>query len=102
MYDIIKHDNYICIRPESNIDSVTAFEFQDTVLSNIYKLKPKIIIIDFIKISHIDSIVCGVILHLFQKLAINNIFFEITNVSKEVFNLFSTMRLNRLFKINCY
>lgn len=102
MYDIIKHNNYVCITPELDINSVTASYFKDTVLSNVYNLNSKIVIIDFSRIKQIDSIGCGIIIYLFKKLYSNNILLEITNVSKEIFDLFKTVRLDRLIKINCY
>lgn len=102
MYDIIKYDNYVYIKPESNIDSVTASNFKDTILSIIHEIKYKTIIIDFSKITYIDSIGCGVIIYLFNKLHLNDVLLEITNASKDIFNLFSTVRLNRLIKINTY
>jgi len=102
MYDIIKHDNYVCIKPELDINSVTASDFKDTMLSNIHNLNSKTIIVDFSRIQKIDSVGCGVLIYLFKKFHSNNILLEITNVSKDIFRLFSTMRLNKMIKINCY
>lgn len=102
MYDIIKHNNYVCVRPELDINSVTASDFKDTVLSNVHDLNSKTVIVDFSRIKQIDSIGCGIIIHLFKKLYSNNILLEITNVSKEIFNLFKAVRLDRMIKINCY
>jgi len=102
MYDIIKHNNYVCIRPELDIDSVTAADFKDAVLSNIHNLNSKTVIVDFSRIKQIDSVGCGILIHLFKKLYSNNILLEITNVSKDILRLFSTMRLDKMIKINCY
>lgn len=102
MYEIIKYDNYVHIKPISNIDNITASTFKNIVLSTIYETNYKTVIIDFSYITKIDSIGCGIILDLYKKLKLKNKIIELINVSQSILNLLYTMRLNKSIKINSY
>ncbi len=96
--EIIEQEKKIYILPKTDLTASTAKTFKDELISQIEKY-PVELVIDLSDVKMIDSTGLGVIIAAFNSLKKNDGTLIIENASKEVHNIFITMRLDKHFSI---
>ncbi len=98
MSEVIREKDYTIIRPGTSVVASMAESFKQELLSTINTYEGKLII-DLAGVDMVDSIGLGVIIAAHNTLTQKESLLEIINVSEDIYGLFSTMRLNRRFKV---
>jgi len=100
MSEIIKHDDEIIVSPGKDIVASIAAELKAELLS-IVQDAPATVTINLDGVEMVDSIGIGVIIAAHNSLQKNGKALRIINTSKEIFDLFSAMRLDKHFPVAC-
>ncbi len=98
MSDIIKEENRIIIKPGHNLVASIANSFRSELHSLIQE-SPQELTIDLSGVEIVDSVGIGIIIATHNSLNKIGGKLKITNISKNTYDLFVTMRLNRHFTI---
>lgn len=98
MSEIVRDGDRTVVRPGIDIVASMAEDFKRELLSAINEYTGDFVI-DLKGVRMVDSVGIGVIITTHNTLAQAGRNLKIINVSKDVFGLFSTMRLNRRFTI---
>jgi len=98
MSGVIQEGNKTVIIPAMSIVASMAEDFKKELLSAIHTYDGNLVI-DLAGVDMVDSVGLGVIIAAHNTLTQKGSTLEIINVSNDIYGLFSTMRLNRRFKI---
>ncbi len=98
MSEIIKDGDKVIVKPGQDVVASMANEFR-TELHSIIKDTPDLIQIDLNDVEMVDSVGIGVIIATHNSINKAGGTLKVTNVSKDIFSLFTTMRLNRHFDV---
>ena len=98
MNKIIKEGDKTIVRPGMDVVASMAEDFKNELLSIITESEGKIVI-DLAGVDMVDSIGIGVIIAAHNTLNQAARKLKVVNVSKDIYGLFSTMRLNRRFTV---
>ncbi len=98
MSEIIREKNKTIVRPAMDIVASMAEDFKNELLSAINDCEEKLVI-DLAGVEMVDSLGIGVIIAAHNTLTQQGKQLKVINVSKDIFGLFSTMRLNRRFTV---
>ena len=98
MSKVIKEDGRVMVKPEKDVvaSMVNAFRSE---LHALVQEQPTEMIIDMSGVNMVDSVGIGVIIATYNSLNKTGGKFALTNVSKDIFSLLSTMRLDQHFSI---
>ena len=95
---IEKDNNIYIVAPGRSIVASMTDEFRDE-LQTLVQEQPEQIVIDMSGVEMVDSVGIGVMIAVHNSLSKNDGTLKIINVTKNIFNLFSTMRLDRHFSV---
>ncbi len=98
MSEIVKQDNQTIIKPGVDIVASMAEEFKNELLSIINESSGELVI-DLQGVEMVDSVGIGVIIASHNTLKQKERQLKIINVAKDVYGLFTTMRLNQRFTV---
>jgi anti-anti-sigma factor len=98
MSEIIKDGDKATIKPGIDIVASMAEDFKNELLSAINDSKEDFTI-DLAGVEMVDSVGIGVIIAAHNTLNQSNRSLKVINVIKDVYGLFTTMRLNRRFDV---
>ncbi len=98
MSEITKNENQILVKPGQDVVASMANEFRSE-LHNLVQESPEIIIIDLDGVEMVDSVGIGVMIATHNSLNKAGGELKVTNVAKDIFSLFCTMRLDRHFTV---
>ena len=98
MSEIVRDGDMTVVRPGIDIVASMAEDFKRELISAIND-NPGDFVIDLAGVEMVDSVGIGVIIATHNTLEQVGRSLKVINVSKDVFGLFSTMRLNRRFTI---
>ncbi|ACN13552.1 predicted anti-sigma factor antagonist RsbV (Anti-anti-sigma-B factor) [Desulforapulum autotrophicum HRM2] len=98
MSEIVRDGDTTVVRPGIDIVASMAEDFKRELFSAIND-NPGDLVIDLAGVEMVDSVGIGVIIATHNTLEQAGRTLKVINVSKDVFGLFSTMRLNRRFTI---
>lgn len=98
MSEIVNQDNQTIIKPGVDIVASMAEEFKTELLSVINESSAEVVI-DLTGVEMVDSVGIGVIIAAHNSLSQSDRKLKVINVAKDVYGLFSTMRLNRRFTV---
>jgi len=100
MSEIVNQGDQTIIKPGMDIVASMAEDFKAELLSAIdASLDSATLVIDLESVEMVDSIGIGVIIAAHNTLTQSDRKLKVINVSKDVYGLFTTMRLNRRFTI---
>ncbi len=98
MSEIVNEAGQTIIRPGTDVVASMAEGFKNDLLSAINS-SDGIIVIDLEGVEMVDSVGIGVIIASHNSLSQAERELKVINVTKDVYSLFTTMRLNRRFTI---
>ncbi|MCP3943420.1 MAG: STAS domain-containing protein [Desulfobacteraceae bacterium] len=98
MSEIVKEADQTIIRPGVDVVASMAETFKEELLSAINS-SDGVIVIDLDGVQMVDSVGIGVILAAHNTLNQADRKLKVINVTKDVYGLFTTMRLNRRFTV---
>ncbi|MBF0232730.1 MAG: STAS domain-containing protein [Desulfamplus sp.] len=98
MSEVIREGDSTIIIPGMSVVASMAEDFKKELLSAIHTHDGNLVI-DLAGVDMVDSVGLGVIIAAHNTLIQKGNTLEIINVSNDIYGLFSTMRLNRRFKI---
>ncbi len=98
MSEIVKQDNQAIIKPDVDIVVSMADDFKNELLSTIDESSGELVI-DLQGVEMVDSVGIGVIIATHNTLKQKERQLKIINVGKNVYGLFTTMRLHQRFTI---
>ncbi|MBF0113094.1 MAG: STAS domain-containing protein [Desulfamplus sp.] len=98
MSQVIRDGENTIVIPGMSIVASMAEDFKKELLTAIHTHRGKLII-DLAGVDMVDSVGLGVIIAAHNTLIQKGETLEIINVSNDIYGLFTTMRLNRRFKI---
>ncbi|MEA1967938.1 MAG: STAS domain-containing protein [Thermodesulfobacteriota bacterium] len=98
MSEIVREGDVTVIKPGIDIVASMAEDFKNELLSAIDEYEGKIVI-DLAGVEMVDSVGIGVVIAAHNTLSQAGRTLKVINVVKDVFGLFSTMRLNRRFTV---
>ncbi len=98
MSEIVKDGNTATIKPGIDIVATMAEDFKNELLTAINDSKEDFYI-DLTGVEMVDSVGIGVIIAAHNTLSQADRNLIVINVVKDVYGLFTTMRLNRRFKV---
>ena len=98
MNKIIKEGDTTIVRPDMDVVASMAEDFKNELLSIITESEGQLVI-DLAGVEMVDSIGIGVVMAAYNTLSRAGRRLKIVNVSKDIYGLFSTMRLNRRFTV---
>ncbi len=98
MSEIIRSEEEVVVIPGQDVVASMANEFRSE-LQSIIQEAPQKIIIDLNGVEMVDSVGIGVMIATHNSLNKVGGELKVTNVAKDIFNLFSTMRLDRHFTV---
>ncbi|MBA3008787.1 MAG: STAS domain-containing protein [Proteobacteria bacterium] len=98
MSEIVNEADQTIIRPGTDIVASMAEAFKDELLSAINSSSGTVVI-DLIGVEMVDSVGIGVIIASHNTLNQSARKLKVINVKKDVYGLFTTMRLNRRFTV---
>ncbi|MBF0102685.1 MAG: STAS domain-containing protein [Desulfobacterales bacterium] len=98
MSEIIKKDGQGIIRPGRDVVASMANEFKSEINTLIQESSGDIVI-DLKGVEMVDSVGIGVIIATHNSLNRLGRKLKVTNISKDIYGLFSTMRLDRHFTV---
>ena len=98
MSEIVNQENETIIKPGQDVVASMAEEFKSELLSIINDSSNEVVI-DLAGVEMVDSVGIGVIIAAHNTLNQSDRKLKVINVSKDVYGLFTTMRLNRRFTV---
>ncbi len=98
MSEILKEGDKVTVKPGKDVVASMANEFRDE-LHAIIKESPKELAIDLTGVEMVDSVGIGVLIATHNSLNKAGGVLKVTNVAKDIFGLFTTMRLDRHFTV---
>ena len=98
MSEIIKEENKATIKLDNDMVASTAESIKKELTSMIADTTGGITI-DFSGVEMVDSVGIGIIIATYNTIKDAKRPFEVVNVSKDIFALFKTMRLNKHFTV---
>ena len=98
MSEIIKKNDETIVKPAMDIVASMAEDFKSELLSAIDGCEDKLVV-DLAGVEMVDSVGLGVIIAAHNTLSQKGKKLKVINVSKDIFGLFNTMRLNRRFTV---
>jgi anti-anti-sigma factor len=98
MSEIVNEAGQTIVRPGTDVVASMAEAFKDDLLSAINS-SDGIIVIDLEGVEMVDSVGIGVIIASHNTLNQADRKLKVINVTKDVYGLFTTMRLNRRFTV---
>ena len=98
MSEVVREGDMTVIKPGMDIVASMAEDFKNELLSAIDEYEGKVVI-DLAEVEMVDSVGIGVIIAAHNTLSQAGRTLKVINVVKDVFGLFSTMRLNRRFTV---
>lgn len=98
MSEIVKQGDQTIIKPGIDVVASMAEDFKGELLSAINDSSGEIVI-DLTGVDMVDSVGIGVIIAAHNTLNQSDRKLKVINVNKDVYGLFSTMRLNRRFTV---
>ncbi len=98
MSEIVNKADQTIIRPDMDIVASTAETFKAEILSAIDSSRDEVVI-DLTGVEMVDSVGIGVIIAAHNTLSQSGRKLEVVNVTQDIYNLFTTMRLNRRFTV---
>ncbi|MCD4743578.1 MAG: STAS domain-containing protein [Desulfobacteraceae bacterium] len=98
MSELIKDGDQATIKPGIDVVASMAEDFKNELLSAINDSKEDFII-DLESVEMVDSVGIGVIIAAHNTLSQDGRDLKVINVIKDVYGLFTTMRLNRRFSV---
>jgi anti-sigma B factor antagonist len=98
MSGIVNKGDQTIIRPGTDVVASMAETFKGELLSAINSSRGELII-DLAGVEMVDSVGIGVIISAHNTLHQSGRKLEVINVTKDVYSLFTTMRLNRRFTV---
>ena len=98
MSEIVNDGNQTIIKPGTDVVASMAEKFKGELLSAINSSKGEIVI-DLQGVEMVDSVGIGVIIASHNSLSQNGRTLKVINVTKDIYGLFATMRLNRRFTV---
>ena len=98
MSEIVNQENATIIKPGQDVVASMAEEFKSELLSVINDSSNEVVI-DLAGVEMVDSVGIGVIIAAHNTLNQSDRKLKVINVSKDVYGLFTTMRLNRRFTV---
>ncbi len=98
MSEIVKDGDKTLIKPGKDVVASMAEEFKTELLNTINDSEGKLIL-DLSGVDMVDSVGIGVIIATHNSLNQAGRKMKVVNVSKDVYGLFTTMRLNRRFTV---
>lgn len=98
MSEIVNDGDQTIIKPGTDVVASMAEEFKGELLSAINSSEGEVVI-DLQGVEMVDSVGIGVIIASHNSLSQNGRTLKVINVTKDIYGLFSTMRLNRRFTV---
>ena len=98
MSEIVNDGDQTIIKPGTDVVASMAEKFKGELLSAINSSKGEIVI-DLQGVEMVDSVGIGVIIASHNSLSQNGRTLKVINVTKDIYGLFATMRLNRRFTV---
>ena len=98
MSTITKDDGRVVVKPEKDVVASMVNDFRSE-LHSLVQEQPIEMIIDMDGVNMVDSVGIGVIIATFNSLNKTGGKFKLSNVSSDIFSLFSTMRLDQHFSV---
>ena len=98
MSEIVRKGDVTIVQPGKDVVASMAEDFKKDLLSAINTYEGKVVI-DLAGVEMVDSVGIGVIIAAHNTLSQAGRSLKVINVVKDVFGLFSTMRLNRRFTV---
>jgi len=98
MSEIVKQENQTIIKPGMDVVASMAEDFKSELLSVITESSSEVVI-DLEGVEMVDSVGIGVIIAAHNTLKQSDRNLSVINVAKDVYGLFTTMRLNRRFTV---
>ncbi len=98
MSEIIKEGDKVIVKPGKDVVASMANEFR-AELHSLLQESPKEIQIDLSGVDMVDSVGIGVMIATHNSINKSGGTLSITNVAKDIYSLFTTMRLNRHFTV---
>jgi len=98
MSEIVNEENQTIIKPGTDVIASMAETFKGELLS-VINASQGIVVIDLAGVEMVDSVGIGVIIAAHNTLNQSGRELKVVNVTKDIFGLFSTMRLNRRFTV---
>ena len=98
MSEIVNKGDQTIIKPGMDVVASMAEDFKTELLSVISESSDEVVI-DLIGVDMVDSVGIGVIIAAHNTLNQSDRKLKVINVAKDVYGLFTTMRLNRRFTI---
>ncbi len=98
MSEIVNDGDQTIIKPSTDVVASMAEEFKGELLSAINSSEGEVVI-DLQGVEMVDSVGIGVIIASHNSLSQNGRTLKVINVTKDIYGLFSTMRLNRRFTV---
>ncbi|MFO7750278.1 MAG: STAS domain-containing protein [Desulfobacteraceae bacterium] len=98
MSEIVRKGDVTIVRPGKDVVASMAEDFKNELLTAINTYEGEVVI-DLAGVEMVDSVGIGVIIAAHNTLNQAGRSLKVINVVKDVFGLFSTMRLNRRFTV---
>ena len=98
MSEIVNQDNETIIKPGTDVVASMAEEFRAELISVINDSSSEVVI-DLDGVEMVDSVGIGIIIATHNSLNQSGRKLKVINVTKDVYGLFTTMRLNRRFTV---
>ncbi len=98
MSEITKEDKQTTIKPGQDVVASMTNDFK-AELQSLIQDSPETLIIDLEGVEMVDSVGIGVMIATHNSLLKTGGTIQVVNVAEDIFNLFSTMRLDRHFTI---
>jgi anti-sigma B factor antagonist len=98
MSEIIKEGDKVIVKPGMDVVASMANDFR-TELHSVVQESPKEILIDLSGVEMVDSVGIGVIIATHNSINKAGGKLKVINVIKDIYSLFSTMRLDRHFDV---
>ena len=98
MSEIIKNDEHVFVKPMTDIVASMAEDFRSE-LQKVIEDEGKDIVIDMDGVEMVDSVGIGVIIATHNSLNKIDRQLKVINIIKDIYTLFTTMRLDRHFEI---
>ncbi|MBF0224764.1 MAG: STAS domain-containing protein [Desulfobacterales bacterium] len=98
MSTIIKNGNNVMVKPGRDVVASMVNEFRDELHTLVQESSGEITI-DLTGVEMVDSVGIGVIIATHNSLNKTGRKLRVINVSKEIYSLFTTMRLDRHFEV---
>ena len=98
MSKVTKDDGRVVVKPDKDVVASMVNDFRSELHALVME-QPSEMTIDMGGVNMVDSVGIGVIIATFNSLKKTGGEFKLSNVSKDIFSLFSTMRLDQHFSI---